>query len=97
MSWMVEEALEGSLRAGRSRGGRQGVMVTLSLTERSVYQLQRMLEDLAAPNGDYFKTRAAVLLSEDLRLAVVDWEEQVADGEAREKVYAKGGGQPQGE
>lgn len=96
MPWMIEDALEGSLRAGRAKGGRTGVMLTLSLPERSVYQLQRLLEDLAAPNGDYFKTRAAVLLSEDLRLAVVDWQEQVADHEARGKVFAGGGGHPKG-
>ena len=81
MDW-VAEGLEGSLRAGKSKGGRKGVLLNLALPERSVYQLQRMLEEMAAPNGDYFKTRAAVLLSEDLRLAVVDWEEQVADKEA---------------
>lgn len=97
MDWMIEEALEGSLRAGKSKGGRKGVMATLSLPERSVYQLQRILEGIVAPDGDFFKKRAALLLSEDLRLAVVDWQEQVADHEAREKVFAGGGGHPQGE
>jgi len=96
MDW-IEEALEGSLRAGKSRGGRKGVMLTLHLPERSVYQLQRMLEAIVAPEGDYFKKRMAVLLSEDLRLAVVDWEEQVADRETRDKLFAHTGGHPQGE
>jgi len=96
MDW-IEEALEGSLRAGKSHGGRQGVMLTLHLPERTVYKLQRMLEEIAAPDGDFFKKRAVFLLSEDLRLAVVDAEEVEADREAREKVYAGGRGHPQGE
>lgn len=93
MDW-VKDGLEGSLRAGKSHGGRKGVMLTLHLQERSVYQLQRLLEDQATTATDYFKTRAAVLLSEDLRLAVIDWEEEVADQPARTKVFAGGGGPP---
>jgi len=96
MDW-IQEALEGSLRSGKSRGGRNGVKLTLNLSERSVYRLQRLLEELASPNGDYFKTRAAVLLSEDLRLAVVDAEEAEADRVGLAKSFARGGGHPQGE
>ena len=96
MDW-IADGLEGSLRAGKSKGGRQGIKLTLQLSEKSVYKLQRLLEEMAAPNGDYFKTRAAVLLSEDLRMAVVEAEEQEADAEALEKVYSKRGGHPPGE
>jgi hypothetical protein len=96
MDW-VAEGLEGSLRAGKSKGGRKGVMLNLALPERSVYQLQRMLEEMAAPNGDFFKTRAAVLLSEDLRMAVVVSEEVEANREAFVKLRAHNGGHPQGE
>ena len=93
----IAEALEGSLRAGKSRGGRKDVTVTLTLPERSVYQLQRMLEEMATANPDWFKVRAVVLLSEDLRKAVVAWEAAVAEGAAA-AVYKFGcGSHPEGE
>jgi len=79
----IEEALEGSLRAGKSKGGRKGVVLTLNLPERSVYILQRTLEDMAAQSTDFFKVRVMVLLSEDVRRAVAkaqqDEEERAAE------------------
>lgn len=96
MDW-IQEGLDGSLRAGKSHGGRKGVTIDLTLPEKTVYQIQRMLEELAAPNGDYFKTRAAVLLLEDLRLAVVAAEEVEADREALAKNRPRSGGHLQGE
>ena len=93
----IAEALEGSLRAGKSRGGRADVSLTLTLPERSVYQLQRMLEEMATANPDWFKVRAVVLLSEDLRKAVVAWQAEVAAGLAP-AVYKFGReGHPEGE
>ena len=67
----VEEALEGSLRAGKSRGGREDVWLDLHLTERTVYKLQRKLEGLATKNENWFEVREVVLLSEDVRKAVL--------------------------
>jgi len=84
MDW-IQDGLEGSLRAGKSKGGRKGVMLNLALPERTVYKLQRLLEEMVAPDGDWFKKREVVLLHEDIRLAVVDCEEQEANREAREK------------
>jgi len=88
----IEEALEGSLRAGKSPGGRKGVMLTLLLPERSVYQLQRLLEEWATVSDNYFKVRATVLLSEDLRMAVADAEQAAAEELAEAKVKFRSGG-----
>ena len=72
----VDEALEGSLRAGKSRGGRVDVWLELRLTERTVYKLQRLLEGLAAHSDNYFEIRQVVLISEEVRVAVCNCERQ---------------------
>ena len=74
--WEIDEALEGSLRAGKARGGRRDVWIELRLGERTVYKLQRLLEGVAAESKNWFEIRELVLLSEELRWAVVLYERQ---------------------
>ena len=93
----IDEALEGSLRLGKSKGGRKDVVLHLDLTERSVYKLQRLLEEEAAQSTDFFKVRESVLLSEDVRRAVVA-AQQDEEERAAEANYKFGtGGHPEGE
>ena len=73
--WQPEDALEGRLCAGRSHGGRQDLFLELRLSERSVYQLQRVLEETAIKSENPFEVRGCVLLGEELRLAVALWQE----------------------
>ena len=92
----VEEALEGSLRAGKSRGGRAAVWLDLHLAERTVYKLQRLLESLAQESKVWFEIRDVVLLSEEVRKAVLYYQQ----GEEREfKIQdsrVEAGGRPGG-
>jgi hypothetical protein len=62
--------LEGRISIGRSRKGGTEEPITLELSERSVYQLQQLLESEAVKAQDYLTTRWFVLMAEDLRGAV---------------------------
>ena len=90
----VEEALEGSLRAGKSHGGREDVWLDLRLTERTVFKLQRKLEGLAADSKNWFEIRAVVLLSEDVRRAVIDYQREQGLREQALNLAVDAGGHP---
>jgi len=94
--WGIDEALEGSLRAGRSRGGRANVFLDVRLRERTVYKLQRLLEGLAEKSENWFEIREVVMLSEEVRMAVRNCQSLEAR-ETRDAVsIEEGGGYPQG-
>jgi len=88
--WEVDTALEGSLRAGESVGSEGAAIYQLELSGKEIFQLQRLLEELAVESGNYFRVRVAVLLSEAVRKAVKeDLERGRPQGaiDGREKVY----------
>lgn len=90
----IEEALEGSLRAGKTRGGREDVWLDLRLSERTVYKLQRKLEGLAAESKNWFEIRDVVLLSEDVRKAVLYYQREQELREQAQNLAVDAGGHP---
>jgi hypothetical protein len=71
MSAEVEDALPGRFCLGKSRHGDYPENLTLSFKGKTVYQLQRFLEEEAEKGGDFFRVRLLVLLAEELRVAIV--------------------------
>lgn len=65
--WMVEDALEGRVSIGESRGGRGSEEAVIRLSNKRLYQLQKFLEEAGAVGGDFFRARMAVMLWEALR------------------------------
>ena len=65
--WMVEDALEGRVSIGESRGGRGEQEAVIRLPQKRLYQLQKFLEEAAAEGGNFFRSRMAVMLWEELR------------------------------
>jgi hypothetical protein len=70
MDSAIEEALEGRVSVGRSRGGRKDCLLSIVLSERAVYRLQTLLERRAIESDNWFEVREVVLLAEELRVAV---------------------------
>jgi hypothetical protein len=69
--WMVEDALEGRLSIGQSRGSHAEEEYVVRLPGKQFHQLQKLLEEMAAAGGDFFRARIAVKLWEALRRGVV--------------------------
>ena len=72
MDWMVQEALEGRITAGKSHKGDVAEQVSLTLQGKTVYQLQQFLEDEIKHGGDFFRVRWLVLLHEEIRMGVAE-------------------------
>lgn len=66
----IELPLPGRLTATKTHHGDPQTIHTLDLDGRTLYHLQKLLERDAAPAPDYFAARKAVLLAEELRLAI---------------------------
>lgn len=64
--WMVDDALEGRLSIGDSKGGRGETEAVIHLSQKRLYQLQKFLEEAAAVGGNFFRARMAVMLWEEL-------------------------------
>ena len=77
----------GRLTLGKGRNGPDGNL-TLTLAARRVFQLQKLLECLAAREGSYSEKRALILILEDLRLAIARENER----RARVSLLSKRGG-----
>jgi hypothetical protein len=69
--WMVEDALEHRFSIGQSRGSHADEEWVVRLSGKRFYQLQKLLEELAAAGGDFFRARIAVMLWEELRHGIV--------------------------
>jgi hypothetical protein len=83
--WMVEEAMPGRLTAGKSHHGETAERLNLEMDGRTVYHLQKYLEQQIEKAGAFFEIRELVLLSEDLRRAVA-----VAQGQdVAERTYER--------
>ena len=67
MAWMVEDALEGRVTIGKSRGDSGREKVWVELTRKQLYQLEQFLQAVAEEGRDYYRVRMAVLLEEALR------------------------------
>ncbi len=68
--WMVEDAMEGQLNAGKSRQGDARELYRLELNGREVFKLQRLLRRVATNNDNYFQVEEAVELGRALRREV---------------------------
>jgi len=71
MMWQVEDALEGRLSVGQSRGGQGEKEYVLRLSGKRFFQLQKFLEEAAVAPGNFFHARMAVTLWEALRAGVI--------------------------
>lgn len=71
--WMVEDALEGRVTIGESRGSQGEEEAVIRLSHKRLYQLQKFLEEAAAVGGDFFRARMAVTLWEELRKGLMTY------------------------
>ena len=78
----------GRLTVGKGRNGPNGNL-TLTLAARRVFQLQKLLESLAASEGTYAEKRALILILEDLRLAIAEERRRLSRMELLRKAGAK--------
>jgi len=65
--WEIEDALEGRLALRDARGTPADELALIQLPGRSLYHLQKFLEEAAEAKGGFFHTRMAVILWEQLR------------------------------
>jgi len=70
--WMYEDGLAGRIAAGKSHHGATNENISLILSGKRVYQLQKFLEEEVGKGGDYFRVRWLVLMAEEIRLAVYE-------------------------
>jgi len=73
--WKVEDALEGRLTIGKSRGGPKNEEYLLRISGKRLWQLQKFLEETAQKGGPWFDVRMVVMLAEAVRLGKVDVDE----------------------
>jgi hypothetical protein len=71
--WMVEDALEGRVSIGESRGGRGEAEAVIHLSQKRLYQLQKFLEEAVEAGGGFFRQRMAVTLWEELRKGLIGY------------------------
>ncbi len=70
--WMVEDAMEGRLTCGKSRGGPKDEEYLLKISGKRLFQLQKLLEERAAAPANFFEARMAVMLWEEIRRGVLN-------------------------
>lgn len=69
MDWIHEEQ-DGMLYVGRSRNGDDKTSLVIELKGKTLYQIQKLLEETAVQAEDFAQTRMATLLHEELRKAI---------------------------
>jgi hypothetical protein len=74
--WMVEDAQAGRLYQGKSHQGPPDEMMTLEISGRRVYQLQKYLEEKVSRGGEFVEMRILVMLHEELGAAVARAQEK---------------------
>jgi hypothetical protein len=68
--WEIDDALEGALTVGESRGKGRDEKVMLEITRRDLFELQQLLRELVMNSPNFFLKRKAVLSGETLRKSV---------------------------
>lgn len=71
--WMVDDCSDGRISQGRSHSGNVADEVVLKLKGKRLYQLQKFLEEEIVKGGDFFRVRWMVVMSEELRQAISEF------------------------